>query len=126
MGLLFTEVEFNEDTDGFLVDKPPEEYLDDLMLGAYTGEVLFKQYSYIYFKTTMSIAYKIYVGWKLKLNSSRTIVKFDLTLLFCFVLGEKEEQTQRFSDQTCEPLFDDLITDSGWYCYDGPKWLQYE
>ena len=80
---LLTEVEFNEDTDGFLVDKPPEEYLDDLMLGAYTGEVLFnrfvclnfKQYSYIYFETTMSISYKIYVGLKHKLNSSRTIVK---------------------------------------------------
>lgn len=39
---LFAEVEFNEDTDGFLVDKPPEEYLDDLMLGAYTGEYWIK------------------------------------------------------------------------------------
>ncbi|XP_067932651.1 ATP-dependent DNA helicase Q4-like [Watersipora subatra] len=28
---------FNEDVDGFLVDKPVDEYLDDLMYGAYSG-----------------------------------------------------------------------------------------
>lgn len=39
--LLITEVEFNEDTDGFLVDKPADVYLDDLMLGAYSGLYLF-------------------------------------------------------------------------------------
>ncbi|KAF6018871.1 RECQL4 [Bugula neritina] len=29
---------FHEDTDGFLLNKPVDDYLDDLMLGAYTGE----------------------------------------------------------------------------------------
>lgn len=38
MMCLSTAEAFNEDTDGFLVNKPPDEYLDDLMLGAYTGQ----------------------------------------------------------------------------------------
>lgn len=35
---LYLETVFDEDAEGFLLDKPAEEYLDDLMLGAYTGE----------------------------------------------------------------------------------------
>jgi len=33
----FSAPEFDVETEGFLVDKPPEDYLEDIMQAAYTG-----------------------------------------------------------------------------------------